>query len=199
MTEAELAIGAPPPAERNENSVGAIARRRWESWKAGDVGVMPVVIGLIIIVAFFYSQNSNFLTAGNFTNLMVQMAGVTTIAIGVVFVLLLGEIDLSIGYVSGIAGVVVAKLQLPDGSWEVKGVAAIVIAVIVTALIGLFQLCLLRAGPSATHRTGDWVTQQARNLLAGAEGQAERCLLLRDRTPHSPDHLTPCSPARACG
>jgi D-xylose transport system permease protein len=137
VTEAELAIGAPPPKE--ENSIGAIARRRWESWKAGDVGVMPVVVGLIIIVAFFYSQNSNFLTAGNFTNLMVQMAGVTTIAIGVVFVLLLGEIDLSIGYVSGIAGVVVAKLQLPDGSWEVKGVAAIVIAVIVTALIGLFQ------------------------------------------------------------
>jgi D-xylose transport system permease protein len=137
VTEAELAIGAPPPKE--ENSVGAIARRRWEAWKAGDVGVMPVVVGLIIIVAFFYSQNSNFLTAGNFTNLMVQMAGVTTIAIGVVFVLLLGEIDLSIGYVSGIAGVVVAKLQLPDGSWEVKGVAAIVIAVIVTALIGLFQ------------------------------------------------------------
>lgn len=139
MTEAELAIGTPPPAEGDQNSVGAIARRRWESWKAGDVGVMPVVVGLIIIVAFFYSQNSNFLTAGNFTNLMVQMAGVTTIAIGVVFVLLLGEIDLSIGYVSGIAGVVVAKLQLPDGSWEVKGVAAIVIAVIVTALIGLFQ------------------------------------------------------------
>ena len=139
MTEAELAIGAPPPAERDENSVGAIARRRWESWKAGDVGVMPVVIGLIVIVAFFYSQNSNFLTAGNFTNLMVQMAGVTTIAIGVVFVLLLGEIDLSIGYVSGIAGVVVAKLTFPDGSWEATGIVAIVIAVIVTALIGLFQ------------------------------------------------------------
>ena len=139
MTEAELAIGAPHPAERDENSVGAIARRRWESWKAGDVGVMPVVIGLIVIVAFFYSQNSNFLTAGNFTNLMVQMAGVTTIAIGVVFVLLLGEIDLSIGYVSGIAGVVVAKLTFPDGSWEATGIVAIVIAVIVTALIGLFQ------------------------------------------------------------
>ena len=133
MTEAELAIGAPPPAERDENSVGAIARRRWESWKAGDVGVMPVVIGLIVIVAFFYSQNSNFLTAGNFTNLMVQMAGVTTIAIGVVFVLLLGEIDLSIGYVSGIAGVVVAKLTFPDGSWEATGIVAIVIAVDISA------------------------------------------------------------------
>jgi D-xylose transport system permease protein len=70
---------------------------------------------------------------------MVQMAGVTTIAIGVVFVLLLGEIDLSIGYVSGIAGVVVAKLTLPDGSWEATGIIAIAIAIVVTALIGLFQ------------------------------------------------------------
>ena len=64
---------------------------------------------------------------------MVQMAGVTTIAIGVVFVLLLGEIDLSIGYVSGIAGVVVAKLQFPDGSWQTSGIVAIIIAIIVTA------------------------------------------------------------------
>jgi len=103
------------------------------------VGVMPVVLGLCVIVAFFYSQNENFLTAGNFTNLMVQMAAVTTIAIGVVFVLLLGEIDLSIGYVSGIAGVVTAKLQFPDGSWETTGIVAIIVAVIVTALIGLFQ------------------------------------------------------------
>ena len=68
------------------------------------LGTLPVILGLILIVAFFYSQDSNFLTAGNFTNLIVQMAGVTMIAIGVVFVLLLGEIDLSIGYVSGIAG-----------------------------------------------------------------------------------------------
>ena len=139
MTEADLAIGAPPERERNENSVGAIARRKLEAWRAGDVGVMPVVLALIIITAFFYWKNSSFLTAANFTNLMVQMAGVTTIAIGVVFVLLLGEIDLSIGYVSGIAGVVVAKLTLPDGSWEMTGIVAIVVAIIVTALIGLFQ------------------------------------------------------------
>jgi D-xylose transport system permease protein len=137
MSDEALAVGTTVP--RNENSLGSIARRKWEAWKAGDVGVMPVVVALIIITLVFYKVNSNFLTAGNFTNLMVQMSAVTTIAIGVVFVLLLGEIDLSIGYVSGIAGVVVAKLQFPDSSWEVRGVAAIAIAVLVTALIGLFQ------------------------------------------------------------
>ncbi len=127
------------PGEAIGNSIGDVARRRWEDVKAGDVGTLPVIVGLVLIVAFFYSKNSNFLSAANFTNLIVQMAGITTIAIGVVFVLLLGEIDLSIGYVSGIAGVVVAELQYPDGSWEVKGVVAIVIAVAVTALIGAFQ------------------------------------------------------------
>jgi D-xylose transport system permease protein len=117
----------------------AIGRRKLEAWKEGDVGVMPVVVALILITVVFYKVNSNFLTAGNFTNLMTQMAAVTTIAIGVVFVLLIGEIDLSIGYMSGIAGVVVAKLQYPDSSWEVHGVLAIAIAVLVVALIGLFQ------------------------------------------------------------
>ena len=130
---------AEAPAAPIGNSVLDHTRRRFEAIKAGDVGTLPVVFGLILIVAFFYSQNENYLTAGNFTNLMVQMAAVTTIAIGVVFVLLLGEIDLSIGYVSGIAGVVVAKLQFPDGSWETTGIVAIVVAVLVTALIGLFQ------------------------------------------------------------
>ena len=52
--------------------------------------------------------------------LPLRMAGLATIAIGVVFVLLLGEIDLSIGYVSGVAGVIVAELQVPDGSWVIK-------------------------------------------------------------------------------
>jgi len=127
---------ATPPAEYG---LADIARRRWEALKAGDVGSLPIIVGLALIVAFFYSKNENFLAAGNFTNLMTQMAGVTTIAIGVVFVLLLGEIDLSIGYVAGVAGVVVAELQVPDGSWQLKGVLAIAVAVAVTALIGGLQ------------------------------------------------------------
>ncbi len=141
MTASDTAADTATEAEAAPigNSLGDHARRRFEAIKAGDAGTLPVILGLILIVSFFYSQNENFLTAGNFTNLMVQMAGVTTIAIGVVFVLLLGEIDLSIGYVSGIAGVVVAKLQFPDGSWETTGIVAIIVAVMVTALIGLFQ------------------------------------------------------------
>lgn len=127
------------PAAPHDNGLADIARRRFEAIKAGDVGVLPVLIGLAAIVVFFTIKNSNFLTAPNFTNLIGQMAAVTTIAIGVVFVLLLGEIDLSIGYVSGVAGVVVAELQLPDGSWEIKGILAIAIAVIVAGVIGLLQ------------------------------------------------------------
>jgi D-xylose transport system permease protein len=122
-----------------DNSLGSVIRRRLEALKAGDVGTLPIVLGLILIVAFFYSKNDAFLSAGNFTNLMTQMAGLTTIAIGVVFVLLLGEIDLSISYVAGVAGVVVAQLQVPDGSWQIKGVVAIVIAAGVTTLIGALQ------------------------------------------------------------
>ena len=129
MSAEAATIDAAPPS----NSLGTLARRRWDAFKAGDVGSLPIVVGLILICAFFYSKNENFLSAGNFTNLMTQMAGVTTVAIGVVFVLLLGEIDLSIGYVSGMAGVVVAELQIPDGSWEVKGILAIAIWLVAVA------------------------------------------------------------------
>ncbi len=135
----EAATSPVPETQGDGNGVLAHLSRWWEGVRAGDVGSLPIIIGLLLITVFFQTKNDNFLTAGNFTNLMVQMAAVTTIAIGVVFVLLLGEIDLSIGYVSGIAGVVVAKLQFPDGSWETTGIVAIIVAVIVTALIGLFQ------------------------------------------------------------
>ncbi len=124
---------------------------------------------------FFYSKNSNFLTAGNFTNLITQMAAVTTIAIGVVFVLLLGEIDLSIGYVSGIAGVIVAQLQVPDGSWEVKGVIAIVIAIILTAVIGApaRHVVAIIGVPSFVVSAGSFLFCRSSADIEEFEGQAE--------------------------
>lgn len=84
--------------------------------RSGDIGPLPIILGLIIIVIIFQSQNQNFLTARNFVNLIVQMAGYTVIAIGVVYVLLIGEIDLSIGYVSAVSAVFMTlQLQEPGG------------------------------------------------------------------------------------
>jgi D-xylose transport system permease protein len=120
-------------------SIGAAARAYIERVKAGDVGSLPVVLGMIAIVIYFTAQSSVFFTAVNFDNVITQMAGTTLIAIGVVFVLLLGEIDLSIGYVSGVAGVTVAYFQMPGTSHELPGIVAILLAILAGALIGLLQ------------------------------------------------------------
>ena len=76
----------------------------------GELGSLPIFVGIIIIAIYFQSRNSHFLTAGNFVNLIAQASPVIVIGMGIVFVLLLGEIDLSVGYVSGIGGVVAATL-----------------------------------------------------------------------------------------
>ena len=121
------------------DSIGAILRARWDALKGGDVGSLPVVLGLIGITLYFTSKTDIFFSAVNFTNLIGQMAGVTVIAIGVVFVLLIGEIDLSIGYVSGLAGVVVAEMQVPESGHDYPGLIAIGIALAVGVGIGALQ------------------------------------------------------------
>ena len=131
ITEAHT--GRPPVA------LGRRMRGRWETIRSGDVGSWPVLVGLAIIVVFFTVKNGNFFTAVNFGNLIVQMAGTATIAIGVVYVLLIGEIDLSIGYVSGVAGVVVAELQLPGSGHELPGVVAILLALVAGVVLTGFQ------------------------------------------------------------
>ena len=121
------------------SSVAAAARAYLDKVRAGDVGSLPVVLGMVVIVIYFTAQSSVFFTAVNFNNLITQMAGTTLIAIGVVFVLLLGEIDLSIGYVSGMAGVAVAYFQMPGTGHDFPGIVAILIALGVGVVIGLAQ------------------------------------------------------------
>ena len=101
-----------------------VVQRWWTDVKSGELGSLPIIFGLIVIAIVFQSQNDRFLTASNFVNLIVQSAAYTTIAMGIVFVLLLGEIDLSVGYVSGVAGVIATILLIPDGN-EVPTVVAI--------------------------------------------------------------------------
>jgi D-xylose transport system permease protein len=126
-----------PPTE--PVAVSSVLRRTWDGVRGGELGSLPIAIGLVIITLFFYEKASPYIGATNFNNVIVQMAGVTTIAFGVVFVLLLGEIDLSIGAVSGVAGVVVAELQLPGSGHQLPGLLAILLAVVAGALIGAFQ------------------------------------------------------------
>src|SRR5919204_7019708 len=112
-------VAAPPPeapAGGGTQTVGAYARRWWTDVKPGDLGSLPILVGLIIIAIVFQTQNDRFLTAGNFVNLLVQTAPYAGIAMGVTFALLLGEIDLSIGFVSGVGGVLTAILLTPDGN-----------------------------------------------------------------------------------
>jgi D-xylose transport system permease protein len=116
----------------------SFATRIYENIKGGNLGSWPVIIGLIGIVTFFGLTTPNFFTPVNFNNVIAQMAGVTMLAYGVVFVLLLGEIDLSIAYVSATAGVIAATLQ-QEGGIYLHGIWPIVVAVAVAALIGAFQ------------------------------------------------------------
>jgi D-xylose transport system permease protein len=130
---------APPIVDDERVTVASAARAYVDKVKAGDAGSLPVVLGMIVIIIVFTAKVNVFFTAVNFNNLIVQMAPIALIAIGVVFVLLLGEIDLSIGYLSGVCGVCVAWFAQPDTGHTVPGLVAIALAIGLGALIGAVQ------------------------------------------------------------
>ncbi|MEU6095793.1 sugar ABC transporter permease [Streptomyces sp. NPDC047079] len=101
--------------------------------RAGELGSLPVIVGLVIICAIFQSLNSAFLSAQNLSDITVTMVGTGMISVGIVFVLLLGEIDLSVGSVSGAASALAAVFAVNQGwpEW-----AAVLVAVAAGAVIG---------------------------------------------------------------
>ncbi|HEY8724530.1 MAG TPA: hypothetical protein VIL92_11810 [Gaiellaceae bacterium] len=135
MTSSAPEIAPPTPVEPIET----LGTRLWENIKGGNLGSAPVIVGLTIIVIVFSLTAQNFFSAVNLNNIITQMAGTTMLAFGVVFILLLGEIDLSIAFLSGIAGVVAAILQEPGSGHVLPGILPIVAAVLVAAGIGAFQ------------------------------------------------------------
>ena len=86
--------------------------------KGGELGPVPVIVGLILIGVVFQSMNDRFLSPQNLSNLTVQIAAVGLMTTGVIMVLLLGEIDLSIGSVSGLSAGVLAVLAVRHGVSE---------------------------------------------------------------------------------
>jgi len=126
-------------ATTQESETAGASVKRVQGGGAG--GVMPVVIGVIVIAVIFQSLNGHFLSTGNLVNLLVQASVFMLIGMGEVFVLLLGEIDLSLGYVAGIGGVVVTELVQVRTGWP--WYAAIAAALVVTAAIGFLQGTLI--------------------------------------------------------
>ena len=136
----------PEPTPEQTQSFSGYIHVWWQGVRGGELGSLPIILGLVIIFAVFGILEDNFLTERNFTNLLLQMAAVATIAIGIVFVLLIGEIDLSVAFVSAVGGVVMTLLLRPDNpGWPWW--AAILFALACTTAIGFAQaLVITKAG-----------------------------------------------------
>jgi D-xylose transport system permease protein len=96
------------------DSLGEYVRIWWTRVRGGESGALPVVLGLVAIVIYFQIRNSLFLSAGNLVNLMTQAGWIVTLGMAEVFVLLLGEIDLSIGYSSVMGAVITLWMVSPS-------------------------------------------------------------------------------------
>ena len=142
------AAGRRGPRSRRlpRRSAGTCAAGGWACAPA-NWSSLPIVVGLVVIgIVFGTLDDTAFFTERNFTNLLLQMAAIATIAIGVVFVLLIGEIDLSVAFVGAVGGVddVAARPTThPTG----PGGPPLPSPLVVTTLIGLLQaLVITKAG-----------------------------------------------------
>ena len=150
----------------------------WSRVKAGDIGVLPAILGLVVLCGIFGAMSDVFLTPGNFANLLTQAAAVIVIAMGLVFVLLLGEIDLSAGYAAGVSGaVLVILITNHDVAWYI----AFPISIMVGALLGFVLGSLVaRIGiPSFVVTLAAFLAFQGLLLLLAGEGGTIR---IEDKT-----------------
>ncbi|MFD8554601.1 sugar ABC transporter permease [Streptomyces fradiae] len=107
--------------------------------RGGELGSLPVLVGLIVIAIVFQSQNGNFLSAGSVANIAVYSSGLGIMAVGIVFVLILGEIDLSVGSVAGVGAAVWAVLSVSNGLGDWLAVlAALLVGLALGLLHGFF-------------------------------------------------------------
>ncbi len=141
--KAQLLDRADVRVKHAEGLVGTIGAF-FDRVRSGDLGSLPVIVGLAIIWTVFQSLNPVFLSANNLVNLLFDCSTVGVIALGIVCILMLGEIDLSVGSVSGFASALVGVLWVNQG-WPVG--FAIVTAMAAGAAIGsVYALLLNRFG-----------------------------------------------------
>src|SRR5215210_6825964 len=127
-----MSTAAPPASqfdiqEETGGSIGAAAHEYWTRVKGGDMGSLPAIIGVVALVVIFgIMEGETFLSKGNFANLINQGAAIMVLAMGLVFVLLLGEIDLSAGFAAGMGAAVLAVTLTNHGwAWQLSVLFAI--------------------------------------------------------------------------
>ena len=150
----------------------------WSRVKAGDIGALPAILGLVALCGIFGAMSNVFLTPGNFANLLTQAAAVIVNAMGLVFVLLLGEIDLSAGYAAGVSGAVLVILIT---NHQVAWYIAFPISIVVGGLLGFILGSLVaRIGiPSFVVTLAAFLAFQGLLLLLAGEGGTIR---IEDKT-----------------
>nr|WP_157488856.1 ABC transporter permease [Pseudofrankia sp. DC12] len=160
----------PSPLDYGRNYVSRV--------RGGDMGALPAVLGLLVLCVAFAILRSRFVSAINFANLFTQGAAVTVIAIGLIFVLLLGEIDLSAGFASGVCAAVMATLTAQHGqSWIVSILAGIGTGVVIGFVLGFL---VSRVGiPSFVVTLAAFLAFQGTVLLIIGNGGN---ISIRDRT-----------------
>ena len=134
-------LGGTLPLIPTTQTFGDYLKSAWQKIRSGQSGILPVVLGVILIGLIFQTQNAQFLSAGNLVNLLVQGAVFMLIGMGEVFVLLLGEIDLSLGFVAGIGGTIATLLVQPGVAWPWW--AAIIVALAGASFLGFVQGTLI--------------------------------------------------------
>ena len=134
-TNTDIVTSPDASADLLANNFGDYLRIVARRIRSGESGALPVIVGLIAIVIFFYARNSLFLSAGNLVNLIAQSAFIITLGMAEIFVLLLGDIDLAAGFTAACGAVVALwMVALGDPWW-----AAVLVALAVTAAYGAVQ------------------------------------------------------------
>ncbi|KRE95365.1 ABC transporter permease [Nocardioides sp. Soil774] len=135
---------APSPAaggfdndNRQAGSIADSARDYVNRLRGGDMGSLPAILGLVVLVVIFASLNDRFLTTYNMANLVVQASAIIVLAMGIVFVLLLGEIDLSAGVAGGACATITALMLIDyDWTWWMATLAGVAFGAVIGLAIG---------------------------------------------------------------
>lgn len=159
-----------PSSAPESPGIGQSMRNYWERVRGGDLGSLPAVAGLLaLIIVFTALEGETFLSAFNFANLINQSAMIIVLAMGLVFVLLLGEIDLSAGFAAGTAAAVLGVTLTQRGwPWYLALLATLLTGVIIGFLIGIL---VSRLGiPSFVVTLAAFLALQGLMLLIIGEG-----------------------------